>query len=149
MQARHAATVGLARAVLHYTGAPARGPAFLNEGLPLVMAEISTPKAGIDAVLRRKGLQSIRAGGLFAPLVRSNYSDAVWTDDPGLARAESYLLVHWLWDKGPERVLRFAKDSTAWGAPGSDPLETRFAKSFGMTIDAACAQAQRWFQTND
>ena len=148
-RARYAATVGLARAILHYTDAPARGPAFLNEALPRVMADVSTPKAGMDIALRRDGLGAVRAGASFKPVIASSYADPMWSDDPRRARAMSYLFVRWLWDNEPSRLLRFAKASGAWGAQGAPTLEARFAKSFGMTIDAADARARKWFQTND
>lgn len=148
-RARFAAAVGLARAMLHYTDAPARGPAFLNEGLPRVMADVSTPKAGMDIALRRQALLSIRGAGSFAPVVASGYADPMWTGDPQQARAMSYLFTRWLWDNEPSRLLRFAKASGAWGAPNAPTLEARFSKSFGMTVEAACARARKWFQTND
>lgn len=148
-RARYAATVGLARAILHYTDAPARGPAFLNEGLPRVMADVSTPKAGMDIALRREALAFIRGTGSFVPLVASQYADPMWTGDPQQARAVSYLFVRWLWDNEPSRLLRFAKATGAWGAANTPTPEARFSRSFGMTVEAACARARKWFQTND
>ncbi|MEY3141780.1 MAG: hypothetical protein RLY21_273 [Planctomycetota bacterium] len=148
-RARYAATAGLARAILHYTDAPARGPAFLNEALPRVMADVSTPKAGMDIALRRDGLLAVRAGASFMPVVASTYADPMWSDDPRRARALSYLFVRWLWDNEPNRLLRFAKASGAWGAPGAPSLEARFTNSFGMSLEAADARARKWFTTND
>jgi hypothetical protein len=151
-RARYAAATGLARAILHYAEAPSRGPAFLNEGLPRVMADVSTPKAGMDIALRRDGLTLIRGGGSFAPVVASGYADPMWTGDQKQARALSYILVRWLWDNEPSRLLRFAKASGstgAWGAPNAPTPEERFARAFGMTVEAACTRARSWFQTND
>ena len=148
-RARYAASVGLARAILHYTAAPARGPAFLNEGLPRVMADVSTPKAGMDIALRRDGLALIRGAGSFVPIVAGGYTDPMWSGDQKQARAMSYLFVRWLWDNEPNRLLRFAKSTGAWGAPYAPPLEARFSRSFNMALDAACARAKQWFQTND
>lgn len=148
-RARYAATVGLARAILHYTDAPARGPAFLSEALPRVMADVSTPKAGMDIALRRDGLAAVRAGASFMPMVAGNYADPMWSSDPRGAQAMSYIFVRWLWDNDPTRLLRFAKASGAWGAPGSPSLEARFTKAFGMSLEAADARARKWFTTND
>jgi hypothetical protein len=148
-RARYAAAVGLARAMLHYSDRPARPPAFLNEALARVMADVSIPNAGMDVAMRRQALTAIRDGGSFVPVVAGGYADPVWCDDPRAARATSYLFVRWLWDNEPTRLLRFAKDSGAWGAPGSPTLEARFERAFGMTLPAACARAKQWFQTND
>lgn len=148
-RARHAALVGLARAVLHYSGAPSRAPAFLTEGLPRVMADVATPKAGVDAAMRRQALTAVRAGASFTPVVRAGYADPIWTNDPARARALSYIFVRWLWDNDSGKVLRLARSSGAWGAAGGDPLDARFAKAFGMSPDAACAKARQWFMTND
>jgi hypothetical protein len=113
------------------------------------MADVSTPKAGMDIALRRQALLLVRGAGSFAPVIASGYADPMWTGDPQQARAMSYLFVRWLWDIEPSRLLRFAKATGAWGAPNAATPEARFAKSFGMSAEAACARASKWFQTND
>lgn len=138
------ASVGLARALLHSAGAPERGPAWLNEGLPRVMAELQTPNAAMDEALRRDGLVAVRASTTFAPVLNSRYTDAMWTKDFGLAQSMSYMFVRWLYEQGGDRLIRFAKVT----AP-SDPWQERFAKVYGSGITAASAAAAKWFYTND
>ncbi|RLS92880.1 MAG: hypothetical protein DWI10_04730 [Planctomycetota bacterium] len=141
---RYNASVGLARAMLHYSGSPQRGPAWLNEGLPRVMADVATPLASMDDTLRKPGLNWVRGGGTFLPLLASNYSDAAWTADATLARSLSYMFVRWMYDQNPRKLFQFAKVV----AP-SETIDVRFRKCFGVTLDSAAAQAARWFQTND
>lgn len=138
------ASVGLARAMLHSAGAPERGPAWLNEGLPRVMAEIQTPNAAMDEALRRDGLVALRAGTTFVPVLNSTYADAMWTKDFGLAQSMSYMFVRWLYEQGGMKLLRFAKVT----AP-TDPWQERFKRVYGSSISSAAAAASKWFYTND
>ena len=142
---RFAAFVGVARALLHYTGSPARPTPWINEGLPLAMADISVPAAARDRELRRAGLAHLRKGGSFAPILRAVYGDSVWTRDLALSRSLSYMLVRHLLERNVDAALLFAKGDL----PGAADDDARFRKSFGEPIANGVASAQRWFQTND
>jgi len=158
---RYAAFAGLARAILHYADAPARPPAFLNEGLPRVMADVSAPRAGMDAGLRKPALRAIRAGASFVPLFAAGYADEPWRSDRALAESLSYLFVRWLWDNDPDGLLRLAKGTGPWqghdgkqpaaqgGAQPLEPFAARFSRVFRMTPQAASDRARAWFRTND
>lgn len=152
-QLRAAAATGVARALLHYTASPVRPPAFVNEALPLVLADVAVPEAGLDARLRRQAVPMIRAGRPILPTVRAAYGDPAWIDRATETREWSYVFVRWLWDNESERLLRFAKGDGGWGAAsvgGVTPtLDTRFARTMGITLESACAAAARWFATND
>jgi hypothetical protein len=160
-RSRYAAFVGLSRAILHYTDAPARPPAFLNEGLPRVMADVSAPRAGMDAGLRAPALRAIRGGGSFVPLFAAGYADEPWRSDRALAQSLSYIFVRWLWDNDPDGLLRLAKGTGPWqghdgkqpaaqgGAQPLEPFATRFSRVFRMTPQAASDRARAWFRTND
>ncbi|MBI1304244.1 MAG: hypothetical protein GC172_10725 [Phycisphaera sp.] len=160
-RARYAAFVGLSRAILHYTDAPARPPAFLNEGLARVMADVSAPRAGMDAGLRAPALRAIRGGGSFVPLFAAGYADEPWRSDRALAQSLSYIFVRWLWDNDPDGLLRLAKGTGPWqghdgkqpaaqgGAQPLEPFATRFSRVFRMTPQVASDRARAWFRTND
>ncbi len=160
-RARYAAFVGLSRAILHYTGSPARPPAFLNEGLPRVMADVSAPRAGMDIGLRRPALRAIRSGGSFAPLFEAGYADEPWKSQAALSQSLSYIFVRWLWDNDPDGVLRLAKGTGPWlghdgkqpatqgGGKPLEPFAARFSRVFRMTPQAASDRARAWFRTND
>ena len=144
MRQRYNASLGLARAVLHLAGSPERGPAWLNEGLPRLMATTAVPAAGMDAELRKRGLKALRGGAGFGAIVGARYGDAAWTADPELARSLSYLLTSWLDRQAPDALLRYAESPRT-----SEGEAARFKRHFGMTIDEACARASAWFATND
>jgi hypothetical protein len=160
-RARYAAFVGLSRAILHYTESPARPPAFLNEGLPRVMADVSAPRAGMDIGLRAPALRAIRGGGSFVPLFNAGYADEPWRSDRVLAQSLSYIFVRWLWDNDPDGLLRLAKGSGPWlghdgkqpaaqgGAQPLEPFAARFSRVFRMTPQVASDRARAWFRTND
>ncbi len=141
---RYCASVGVARAILHYCQTPVRPPAWLNEGLPRVMAEVATPLAGMDETLRGPALRALRNGGRFDSIVAASYSDARWTKDAALSQSLAYVLTRWMYERHPRALFQFAK-----GAVGNDPPEVRFRKRFGVTIEAATQEALRWFQVND
>lgn len=148
-RARFAAAVGLARAMLHYTGDPTRGATFLNEGLPRVMADLSFPKAGMDKALRQRGLAAVRSGGSFAQVLGAGYEHPMWQGDQALARSLSYMFVRWLWDNEPTRLLRLARAPRVATTAAGEAIEARFARIMSISSDAAAARAQRWFMTND
>ncbi|MFM7260406.1 MAG: hypothetical protein ACKO3W_07360 [bacterium] len=167
LQAYHA-SVGVARAMLHWARTAERGPPWLNEGLPRVMAEIQTPMAAMDESLRRDGLVAVRAGTSFRVVLESTYTDPMWTKDFGLAQSMSYMFVRWLYEKNPDQLLRFAKanvvipasqksppsstpSSTPASAASSTPLAwpQRFERVYGSRVGAASSAAEKWFYTND
>ncbi len=141
---RSNAAVGLARAVLHLSGGPARPPAWLNEGLPRVMADRAVPEAKCDATLRTRGLAAIRAGGDFSPVLTARYGEGVWESDPELAKSLSYMLARWLEENALPALLRYAKEIRT-----SEPEEARFKRIFGMSVEDANGRATLWFRTND
>lgn len=141
---RFNAAVGLARAVLHLTNSPVRGPAWLNEALPRVMAARAVPGAGMDGALRKRGLIAVRSKVSFTALMTSRYGEGVWASDPELAQSMSYMFARWLFDNAPDQFLRYAK-----GPRTSEAEAARFQRHFSMTIDVACARAAKWFQIND
>jgi hypothetical protein len=141
---RSNACVGLARAMLHLASSMERGPAWLNEGLPRAMADVSVPEAKRDADFRRTALAAVRKGPGFAPVLAASYGEGIWASDPVLARALSYLFTRWLADGAPQQLLRYAE------APRTSEGETaRFKRIMGMSLDEAVARATQWFQTND
>jgi hypothetical protein len=142
---RFAAFVGVARALVHYTGSPVRPTAWINEGLPLAMADIAVPAAARDRELRRAGLAHLRGGGSFAPILRAGYGDLVWTRDAALSRSLSYMLMRHLIERDVDGALRFAKGDL----PGAADDDARFRRTFGEPLASGVAAAQRWFQTND
>jgi len=142
---RYFASVGVARAMLHSTSSTERGPAWLNEGLPRVMAEVATPTASMDELLRKPALVALRAGGGFSSLFHATYADPMWTGDVGIAQSMSYIFVRWLYEQSPSRLFRFAKGTMS----SSDTVEVRFQKAFAVSLAAAADNAVRWFQTND
>jgi hypothetical protein len=146
-RARHAAALGAARALLHYTTSAARPPVFLNEGMPAVLADVAVPEAGVDARVREQALRKVRNGQSLRSVTRAGYADAVWLEDSDTTAALSYLFVRWLWDNEPERLMRLAKGDGGWGP--TVPLESRFEKAMGVTLEAACTRATQWFRTND
>ena len=136
--------VGLARAMLHLAGSAERPPAWLNEGLPRVMADSSVPEAKRDADFRRTALAVVRQGAGFGPVLAAGYGEAVWTSDQATAQAVSYLFTRWLADNAPQPLLRYAKAPRT-----SEGEQARFRRIFGMSIEDAVARATKWFQTND
>ncbi|MFM1823808.1 MAG: hypothetical protein RI967_2074, partial [Planctomycetota bacterium] len=148
---RFAAALGVARAVCHYAGSPLRGPAWLNEGLPRVMADLAVPEAKMDLALRRDGLAAIRAGGDFAALLGAEYIDPPWEGDRALATSLSYMFVRWLYENRADRLIAFAEPVTSAGPAPSPvaPWPERFRRAFGMTPAEASARAKAWFTTND
>lgn len=155
LQAYHA-SVGVARAMLHWARTPERGPPWLNEGLPRVMAEIQTPMAAMDEALRRDGLVAVRAGTPFHVVLQSAYTDPMWTKDFGLAQSMSYMFVRWLYEKNPDQLLRLAKANVVVPAKPKAPPPTappawqeRFERVYGSKIGAAGDAAGKWFFTND
>ncbi len=148
---RWSAAVGVARAIAHYAGSPARGPAWLNEGLPRAMADLAVPEARMDLALRREGLAWIRAGGGFDALLAAGYADPPWSDRPALAQSLSYMFVRWLVERSPDRVLAFADTLAAAGAAQASPApwERRFARAFGASPAALASEARAWFTVND
>lgn len=155
LQAYHA-SVGVARAMLHWARSPERGPAWLNEGLPRVMAEIHTPTAAMDDALRREGLVAVRAGTPFLKVLRSDYTDPMWAKDFGLAQSMSYMFVRRLYEQDPNRLLALAKADVklptgSASAPKTPTAvwERRFERVYGSSLSAAAAATGKWFYTND
>ena len=146
-RARHAAALGSARALLHYTTSAARPPAFLNEGMPAVLADVAVPGAGVDARLRGSALQEVRNGHSLVAVTRAKYADTVWLENQETTAALSYLFVRWLWDNEPGRLMRLVKGDGGWGP--TEELEARFEKAMGVKLDASCRRATQWFRTND
>ena len=146
-RARHAAALGSARALLHYTTSAARPPAFLNEGMPAVLADVAVPEAGVDAQLRGPALREVRDGHSLLAVARAKYADDAWLENQAATASLSYLFVRWLWDNEPERLLRLAKGDGGWGP--TEDLEARFEKAMGVKLDASCRRATQWFRTND
>jgi len=144
LRVRYGAAVGLARALLHCTGTPARPPAWLNEGLPRAMAAGAVPQSGMDAELRRRGLAALRSGGGFAAILDSRYGDGLWERDPELAQSLSYLLSCWMLEKEPARTMQYAH------APRIAETEAaRFERIMGVSLARAAGLARSWYQTND
>ena len=141
---RYAASVGVARALLHYAGTPERPPAWINEGLPRTMADVSVPEAGMDGVLRKPALRAIRAGVPVVPVLAARYGEPIWSDERERATSTSYLFTRWLWERDWRRTLAFAKKPVA-----GEPAEARFGRILGTPLAAAARSAQRWFMTND
>jgi hypothetical protein len=154
LQAYHA-SVGVARAMLHYARTPERGPPWLNEGLPRVMAELQTPTAAMDDALRRDGLVAVRAGTAFMAVLKSGYTDPMWTKDFGLAQSMSYMFVRRLYEQDSGRLLALAKADVKLPSGSAPPqtsnalFERRFERVYGSSLSAAAAAAGRWFYTND
>jgi len=144
MRRQYNATVGLARAVLHLAGSPERGPAWLNEGLPRVMATGAVPEAGMDRELRARGLKALRTGTSLASIVGARYGDPAWTSDPELARSLAYLFASWLDQQSPNALVRYAESPRT-----SEGEAARFRRCFGMTVEDAVARASAWYRTND
>ncbi len=143
-RAQYNQCVGVARAMLHLAGTAERGPAWMNEGLPRVMATLQVPAAGMDLVLRERGLVAVRGGSGFGAVLSAPYSDAIWRDDSALAYSLSYMFVRWLEENAPVQLLRYAKSSKQ-----AESESARFQRCFAMTLDEAAAKATKWFQTND
>lgn len=144
LRQRYNASLGMARAILHLAGSPARPPAWLNEALPKVMADQAVPDAKMDAVLRERGLAAVRRGADFSAVLGAGYGDGLWESDPALAQSLAYMFARWIDENAPERLLRYAKAPRT-----SEPEDARFKRHFGMTIAEANARAVKWFQTND
>lgn len=142
---RFAAVAGVARALLHYTGSPHRPTAWINEGLPLVFADMAVPGAARDSELRRPGLSHLRNGGSFAPILGAGYGDAAWMRDGALARSLSYMLMRFLYERDEALATRFAKADLAGAADDG----ARCMRTFGASLASVVATAERWFQTND
>lgn len=140
---RAAAATALARALLHFAVRSDRGPAWICEGLPRVLADIAVPAAGMDASLRGRALPAIRAGGIPA-VIASDYCDGAWKSDRARAIAVSYVFARWLHERSGLRLATFAKDRQ----PGEDDA-ARFKRAFRATPAQATAAAVKWFQTND
>ena len=141
---RYNAAVGVARAMLHLAGSAERPPAWLNESLPKVMAELAVPEAKMDADFRKPALAALRSGTGFAPVLNSAYGQGAWMRDPALAQSVSYVFTRWLADRSLGEVLRYAK-----GPRTSEGEPARFRRIFGMSGEDACARAAAWFATND
>ncbi len=144
LRQRYNALVGVSRAVLHLAGSPARPPAWLNEALPKVMADLEVPQAKMDRVLRERGLAAVRKGVDFGPVLNARYGEGIWESDPALAQSLSYIFARWISENAPQRLLRYAKAPRT-----SEPEDARFQRHFGMTLAEANTRAVRWFQTND
>ncbi len=147
---RAAACLGVARALLHFSGAPRRPCAWVNEGLARTMSDVSVPNAAQDEEWRAAGLASLRQGGSFAPILGVGYDNAVWSGDAVLARSLSYMLMRWLYESAPDETLRFAR-KVEERTPGQPPLDEagRFRSAFGVSLETRVSDAQRWFRTND
>ena len=147
---RAAACLGVARALLHSSGAATRPSAWVNEGLARTMADVSVPNAAQDKEWRAAGLAWLRNGGSFAPIVGAGYDNEVWSGEAQLARSLSYMLVRWLYESAPDATLRFARKFEE-PSPGQPPLDeaARFRSAFGVSLEQRVSDAQRWFRTND
>ncbi len=148
---RFAAALGVARAVLHYAGSPMRGPAWLNEGFPRVMADLAVPEARMDLALRRDGLAAIRAGGDFGAVLSADYIDPPWEGDRARAESLSYMFVRWLHENDAAGLIAFTEPVTSAGPAPSPvaPWPERFRRAFGMRPAEAASRARAWFITND
>ena len=148
---RFAAALGVARAVLHYAGSPMRGPAWLNEGFPSVMADLAVPEARMDLALRRDGLAAIRAGGDFGSVLSADYIDPPWEGDRARAESLSYMFVRWLHENDAAGLIAFTEPVTSAGPAPSPvaPWPERFRRAFGMRPAEAASRARAWFITND
>ncbi|MFM7133762.1 MAG: hypothetical protein ACKO0W_05540 [Planctomycetota bacterium] len=140
---RAAAATALARALLFSAARSDRGPAWVNEGLPRVLADIAVPAAGIDASLRGAALPAIRAGAL-PTVLASDYCGGAWKSDRSRAIAVSYVFTRWLHERSGLRLVTFAKDRQ-----GGEDDAARFKRAFRATPAQATAAAAKWFQTND
>lgn len=141
---RYNACTGIARAVMHLAGSPARCPAWLNESLPKILGDQAVPSANMDADFRKRALAAVRAGASFGPVLLANYGEGIWSQDPALAHSMSYLFARWLNEQAPARLLRYAR-----GPRTSEGEPARFKRIFGMSMEDAAARASAWFQTND
>lgn len=141
---RYNAVVGLSRAMLHLVGSAERPPAWINEALPKIMAELAVPEAKMDGDFRRRALAAVRSGAGFAAVLDSAYGQGAWMRDPALAQSVSYLFTRWLADRSLASVLRYAK-----GPRTSEGEPARFRRIFGMSAEDAVARASSWFATND
>ncbi|MDI9404978.1 MAG: hypothetical protein QM516_14010 [Limnohabitans sp.] len=157
---RSSAAFGLARAMLHYATTAERSPGWLNEGLPRVMADVSFPKARVDITIRQRGLDVLRGGDSFAQIISAKPGSGIWQGGGDKNRAEvakslCYLFARYLYEKNAIALVRVAKPPVPkptvpnTGNATPEPFESRFRKAFGMTVEAAASQAQRWYQTND
>ena len=144
MRVRYSAAVGLARAVLHCAGTPTRPPAWMNEGLPRVMAASAVPSAGMDNELRRRGLAVLRAGRGFDAVLEAGYAEGIWERDPELARSLSYLFTAWLVEQDLGRTMQYAH-----GPRIAESELERFERVMGLSLREAQARAVRWYQVND
>jgi len=141
---RYHAAVGLARAVLHCTGTPTRPPAWLNEGLPRVMAASAVPTAGMDNELRKRGLAALRSGANFDAVLAAGYGEGIWERDPELAHSLAYLFSAWLVEQNLGRTMQYAH-----GPRIAESEPERFARVMGVSIRDAQSRAVRWYQVND
>lgn len=147
---RAAAATALARALLHYAVRPDRGPAWVVEGLPRVLADAAVPSGGVDAAMRRLALPAIRSGGL-ATVLASGYGEGAWRQDRARAIAVSYVFTRWLFERDAPALARFARLAPTAPASPNTPDEdaARYRAAFGETLAQSIARAERWFQTND
>lgn len=141
---RFEAARGLARAMLHSSGSPVRPAPWINEALPVVMADTAVPAARADARLRGDGVRAIRGGVRMGTVLDATYGSKAWTDQRALAEALSYVFARWLYERVGLRVVAYAKDIK----PGESE-EQRFQRVFGMSRAQAVGQAGKWFSTND
>lgn len=141
---RYNAAVGVARALLHLAASAERPPAWVNESLPKILADLAVPAAQRDLDFRKPALAAVRSGGTCLAVITSPYGQGAWMRDPALAQSVAYLFGRWLFEQSPERFLRYAK-----GPRTSEGEDARFKRVFGMSIDAANARACAWFATND
>lgn len=135
---------GVARAVLHSSVSPVRPAPWINEGLPMVMADVAVPAARLDATARVAGVRAIRAGVRLSTVLDADYASKAWTDERPLALSLSYVFTRWLYEQVGLRVVAYAKDLKA-----GESDEQRFERVFGSTRARAVAKAATWFQTND
>lgn len=133
-----------ARAMLHSFSTNVRLPAWANEVIPMIVADLAVPNAKGDILWRKQALASVRKGATLMQLVNSDYASAAWREQRALSESAAYLFGRRAFEENRSAFVQW----TLSVKNGEDP-STAWTKSFGVAPALSMAASTRWFQTND
>ncbi len=134
----------LGRAVLHCFATNARLPAWANEAIPLILADLAVPSAKGDILWRRQGLATIRTGAALSELVNSDYASAAWRANRSRSESAAYLFGRRAFEENRRAFL-----SWALGVKNGEEPSVAWLKHFRVAPAVSLNASNRWFMTND
>ncbi len=133
-----------ARAVLHAWSSNTRLPAWANEAIPLIVADLAVPAAKGDISWRKQGLSAIRGGSPLSQLVNSDYASAAWQSKRALSESSAYLFGRRAFEENRAAFLLWAL-----AVKNGEEPSVAWTKYFRVAPAVSLNASNRWFMTND